>query len=469
MTGVRAFRATRWRWPEPAWTPLALVACAVLLGYVVATRGPAPAAALIVVPGGAYLVLRRPLNGLLLGAALILVVPYWYTLGVPQAAVFRIAALLALASCLFASGWRPVTVDLTVFLLAAVTFLGWLLRSDRSGLGPIVVNQLLPLGFYVSARVVPGVRVPRVMLMIFAAGVAGALSVYYEAAVGHAFFVDEQSYSWNASDSTIFRAGGVYGSPPGAATVLAMSALCGLPFVRSAVGRRRALSVGCLALIVGGCIVTFTRASVIGLGAGLLVYLWLSRSPLLRPSRVAVGAALVCCTVLLVLPALEQSTLFQRGVVRPGNLAGRASYWRLAIPIAETSAANLSVGIGSARMLAARQGGSIPAELAAAPVLIDHGTHNQYVLALVEQGLVGLGALVAWLAATVLMGVKRIRAGDPATAALVGSMIAFAVVLLANNAILHPPSFSIAAMTSGLLAARIIDRPAQKAPLAGAA
>jgi O-antigen ligase len=393
-----------------------------------------------------------------------LVVPYWYTLGIPQAAVFRVAAMLALASCLFASGWRPVAIDLTVFLLVVVTLLGWLLRSDRSGLGPIVVNQLLPLGFYVSARLVPEARVPRVMLVIFAAGVVGAFSVFFEAAVGHVFFVDATSYSWNASDSTIFRAGGVYGSPPGAATVLAMSALCGLPFVRSTVGRRRAVSIGCLALIVGGCVVTFTRASVIGLGAGLLVYLWLSRSPLLRPSRVAIGAALICCTLLLVLPTLEQSTLFQRGVVRPGNLAGREAYWRLAIPIAEADSANLSVGIGSARTLAARQGGNIPAELAAAPALIDHGTHNQYVLALVEQGLVGLSALVAWLAATVLTGVRRIRAGDPTTAALVGCMTAFAVVMLANNAILHPPSFAIAAMTSGLLAARLFNRPAREAP-----
>lgn len=441
--------------PRAAHSFALALGCALLLGYVVARFGASVAVALLLLPVGGYLLLRHPLNGLLFGLSVILIVPYWLTLGTAQSAVFRLASLVALLTCLFARRLRLTSVDMAVVALVAVAVLSWLLRDDQGGVGKILLNLFVPLSFYAAGRTVPPDSIPRIMTVALFAGTVGSLSVFYEAYIGHAVFIDPSSYSWNASDSTIFRAGGVFGSPPGAATVLAISSLCGVPAFRAAAGRRRLLVGCCLSLSVAGCILTFTRASVIGLAVGLVVYLALSRSPLLRPGRLMFGLLALIVVLLVALPTLEGSTRFQRGVVRPGNVTGRIQYWELALPIAKSSPHNLLFGIGPARTLVARQGGTISADLAGAPVLVSYGTHNQYVLALLEQGLLGLAALLVWLGTTIVRGLIGCRHKiDPTAAALTGAIVAFAIVMMANNAILHPPSLAIGALVSGLLVAR---------------
>jgi hypothetical protein len=53
------------------------------------------------------------------------------------------------------------------------------------------------------------------MAFAFLAGGVGALTVLYEAVVGHlAFGQSADTYLWNPSPSTDFRPGGIFGSPP---------------------------------------------------------------------------------------------------------------------------------------------------------------------------------------------------------------------------------------------------------------
>src|SRR5205807_6110245 len=151
--------------------------------------------------------------------------------------------------------------------------------------------------------------------------------------------------------------------------------------------------------------------------------------------------------LVLVLPQLQQSQRFQEALVRPGNLALRASYWQLALPIATSTPGTTLRGIGIEATVVPQFGGSVPARLGAAPALILNGTHNQYVLTFLEQGLIGLGLLVAWSVATLLTGLRALREPrDPHLAALIGATASCALVMLANNAMLHAPSFTFFAL-----------------------
>jgi O-antigen ligase len=446
--------------------PVSLIAVAALVsalavGYAIAAHGPKIAVAILAAPMVVW-VLARTNGGLSCAVALTLAVPYWYVLGTPQAAAFRVAAVCALATAVFARRVRPAVTDVAIGSIVLITVLGWVLQDDQAGVGKIVLNEMLPFAFYLSARTLPSDSVRPIAAIIVGAGTVGAATVIYEFLAGHVLFSDANSYSWNASVTTIFRPGGFFGSPPGASTVLALAILCGLPLVRDEQRKRRALLGAALATMLVACVLTFTRASLIGLGAGILVYLWLMRSALITPSRLIFAVSVLFATMTLILPQIERTTIFQRGVVRPGNLSARESYWGRALPIITASPHDLIFGIGTARTVIPRQGGTMPEALAISPVLVEHGTHNQYVLTTLEGGLIGLLALVAWLATAIGTGLRSVRrAGDALSAGLVSAMAAFAVIMLANNALLHPPSVAMAALVTGLLVARRSDGSAR--------
>jgi O-antigen ligase len=295
------------------------------------------------------------------------------------------------------------------------------------------------------------------MTVMVVAGAVGAVTVIYEAEVAHVVFADPDSYVWIASDSTIFRPGGIFGSPPGAAAVLAMTILVGLPLLADARGRQKFGLAACMGVSLLALVLTFTRAGVIALACGIVVYLLLTERRLVTLPRVTMAGIGITVFMLMVFPSLETNSTYQQGVVRPGNLSERESFWRLAMPIATANVQTMTLGIGSGSAAIGRaKNGSIPAELATSPVLVEHGTHSQYVMALLENGVIGLAALVAWLAAALAAAVKlaRRRAGAIA-AALAGALTAFAVIMVVNNALLDPPSFAMAALSSGLIVALV--------------
>jgi O-antigen ligase len=414
--------------------------------------GPTFAGAAILAPTTLFLLLR-PAAGLALGLAIVLAIPSWYVLGAEQLGVARVASLLALSSVLFGVRRRLQLPDAALATFVAVVVLGWILQNHQPSVGRIVLAEFVPLCFYVGARALPAAYRSRLFTVTVIMGTVGALTVIYEYLIGSVVFADPESYVWSGSSTTIFRPGGVYGSPPGAATVLVFTVLMGLPLLRTTRGLRKGLlnaALGCMGVAI---ILTFTRANLIALGIAMVAYLWLTGSTLLTPFKVGVVATCLVFASVLVLPRLESHTTFQQGLARSKTLSAREGYWRQALPIVTENTRNLLFGIGSEATLSARQGTNpVPGALASSPDLILHGTHNQYVLTLLEQGLVGLAAMLAWLGAVIANGARLARRHrDHALAALTSSMLGFAIAMLAGNHLLHGPSFALAALASGLL------------------
>jgi O-antigen ligase len=302
---------------------------------------------------------------------------------------------------------------------------------------------------------------------VFLAGTAGALTVLYEALAGHlAYGLSAETYYWNASTATVFRPGGIFGSPPGAATVLAMTAVCGLPVLRSWRGWRRIAGVACMLITLGAMVSTFTRAPLIGFAVAVVMYLFVSHSTLLRPARVVTALLIVAVGALLLLPRLESSSLFQKGLVRGGTFAARVVYWELALPIVTANSKNLIFGIGTEATAVTSEGGSAPPALAGSPALVTNGTHNQYVLTLLEEGILGLAALVAWLSVSIVAGVRSALAlRDPYAAALPAAVLVLAIVLLADNSLFDSSTMAVIGLITGLIVARrsgpaAVPRPA---------
>jgi O-antigen ligase len=293
------------------------------------------------------------------------------------------------------------------------------------------------------------------MSLALFAGSVGALTVIYEFVQGHVVYSDPTLYLWNSADGGLFRPGGIFGSPPGAATVLMYVIFFGLVGLKSLRGRARALGISCMAICAVALVLTFTRAPLIGAGAGLLVYLWLIRSPVLRPTRIVVAGISLTLALVVVLPVLQGTSLFQQGVARGGTLAARESYWKLALPIALATPHNFIVGVGTGMLEtpALSPDAPLPYLVARTPQVFENSLHNQYVTTLVEQGVVGLLALVFLLVATFVPAARAARAGsDPAYAALAATVVGMAVVLAIDTELLHTPSLIMFLVAAGFAA-----------------
>ena len=312
---VRDVDRRRWGRPKPmrasrSTLVVGAVIASVVLAYVLVHHSATMAIALIFLPVIVWLLFRSKV-GLVLGIALLLVVPYWYTLGSAQADVLRVASLAAASTLLFARRMRPSPIDWAVGIYAAVLILGWILQYDHPHAGRVVSEELTPVGFYIGARAIQPARVRLVFIVVLIAGTVGALTVLYEFAAHHVVFGNPTAYDWNATGSSIFRPGGIFGSPPAASTVLGFVIMFGLTCRSFLRGRRRFGATICVAICALALVLTFTRAGIIGAALAAILYMWLVRSPILRPLRVAWFAGVVTIVVLLILPSLQTSTSFQ--------------------------------------------------------------------------------------------------------------------------------------------------------------
>src|SRR5204862_511540 len=146
--------------------------------------------------------------------------------------------------------------------------------------------------------------------------------------------------------------------------------------------------------------VTFTRAGYLGVAAGALVFFLLGGSSVVTPARAAVGALVVMAVVaLVVLPRIEGTRLFNEGIVHPGTLTARVSYWSLARPLITDSREHLLFGRGVNALPTGNKTAADPLSggLAATPLLTTIGPHSQYVRILLEQGLLGISLMAVWL------------------------------------------------------------------------
>lgn len=431
----------------------ALGACLVgAVASVLASRSPTAALTLALAPPTLWLA-TRSYGGIAFGLVIVLTVPYWLSIGAAQATALRLASLIAASTILFARGLRPCFTDYALAMLVVIIVLGWLLQYDEPHVGHVVSTELTPLGFYFGARGISRQRSRLIMLVSLFAGTLGAGTVLYEFWRGHAIFIDPASYVWNASDSTVFRPGGIFGSPPGASTVLCIVILLGFAAARGLRGRSKAIAVACLITCSLALVSTLTRGGIIAAGAGLLVVLWLTRSRLVRPLRVMWFAAAVAALVVLLLPRIATTPTFQEAVVRSGNLGARESYWQTALPLATGSVHNFLFGVGTgiAEAPSISSQAPIPAAVAVAPTLTQNSLHNEYVSTLFEQGAVGVLALIVFLVSVFVPTARRARAaGDATCAAVAGCVVAIGLVMTVNTALLHGPSFAMIMVVAGL-------------------
>jgi hypothetical protein len=216
---------------------------------------------------------------LIVGTALILIVPYWFTIGPRQASVLRVASLLAFLAVVAmrtggdGSRYRLRVPDVAAICLVALVILSWVTdaRDPHESL-QLTLNAILPITFFFSVRCL-GIEVTRPLLWCaLLAGALASLSVFYELLLTHEpVFINARDYLWNARPGEIFRPGGVFGSPAAAAAVLSTTTLCGSALLRKTDGVQRLVVVACLALGAGATFATFTRAGVIGLAVGSVV------------------------------------------------------------------------------------------------------------------------------------------------------------------------------------------------------
>jgi O-antigen ligase len=292
---------------------------------------------------------------------------------------------------------------------------------------------------------------------LFFSGTAAALTVWWEALVSHSpLFVDKSTYYWNNTGQYIFRPGGVFGSPPGAAAVLAMTSICGLALIARSAGGRRTPMLLCLAVSIVALVFTFTRGGMIGFGIGLVVYVLLL-GPRMSAKAVYFGVVAMLGLALFVLPAVSGSGWYQKGVLRQGTLAERETFWSGAWPVIEDSRHSFLLGHGINSLVVGRPElpGTPAPDIAASPTLSRYSPHNQYIRTLVEQGLVGLALLVAAFLAVLLKAVSlalRVPGLRTPAAAAAGAVSAFAVISLVGDSLRHPPTFAVVATIAGLVA-----------------
>jgi O-antigen ligase len=147
--------------------------------------------------------------------------------------------------------------------------------------------------------------------------------------------------------------------------------------------------------------------------------------------------------------------VFQEGIVRGGNLSARESYWRLALPIAAANPHNLIVGIGTGVLEAPQSSAEapLPSLVATTPQVFENSLHNQYVTTLVEQGVVGLAALISLLTVIFVPTARAARAtGDVYYAALAATVVGMSVVLAMDTELLHAPSLIMFLVAAGFAA-----------------
>lgn len=431
-----------------------------MIGLVVATTlvklGMGGAVALVILPA-AGVVLLRSWGGLVLGIVMILAIPAWYTLGSAQLNVTRVASLLAAGSGViaFAKGQR-VSVRATDVALGAyllIVVLGWVLEDQHAHVSHVVTAEFSPLGFYIGARTVPAARARFVILAMLGAATVGAITVLYEVTRGHVIFTNPQTYGlWAGGSGFVFRPGGVFGNPPQAATTLGFVVVLGVAWLRLASGRYRVLVLAFLVICSVALVLTFTRASMIGVGAGIVVFLLLTRPMALRPLRLAWLVVVIAAVVPVVIPELRGTT-FQQGVSRSGTLASRENVWQLAWPMARSSIGSFMFGHGTGILEApfVTNAIAIPQDIATSPLTYTLGIQNQYLQGLVENGAIGVIALLALFATGITPAVRSARATrDPVSAALASAITGLMVVMLANTALYSHPVFALLLVALGL-------------------
>jgi O-antigen ligase len=450
---ARTRAATLLRGGQPM---LAGVAISIFVGYLVtrpSLRGvPLPtvvvATGIALIPVG-LVVLARPGACFLAAVALAIVVPQ------KTSHVWLLPPLLVgLGVLLERPRWRPTKADLWF-----AGWLGWLLVRWLAHPGlQIGLKEFAPMAlglcFYLFARtaVTPS-RVSSTLWWVLGAGTVGAVTVLVEWMLGHVIgaFNDPAQYQWSGGGGELYRPGGVFGGSPAAAIALAMILLSTLSLART----RPWLVRGCQAVILFAIVVTWARAGWVGLAGGAVVCALVL--PYRGKARVIYLLAAVGVAAFLAHGSIQNSQAYRLGVVRPGSATGRVTFLRQAWPLVTDSHRHLIFGRGFRAFMHPEFGTHDQATLDNWLLLNRGGPHNDYMRAILEEGLVGLVLLLGFLLAPVRLGVSRARsllAGSEErllVAGLTGAAVCYAVAGLFHDMSNNLEDLTVAALILGLL------------------
>ncbi len=457
-----ALRSLSVRWPRTVVAFFLMAVTALIFGRMIAHgRAGLVAMAALLLPA-ALIATIRPLRCITFGIALITIVPFTLALGTAQASVPRVAAVAALAPVVFkrrgAAVLRLSIVDLAVIGIVLAVFVSWAFGPHEPHSLRPAANYVLPLAFYPAARRYGRDHGALFLWVLLIGGALASISVWFEALVWHRpLFVDPNTYVWSGSSTTVFRPSGVFESPPGASAVLAMTSLAGLPLFATTLGLKRVTVLLCLASSIGAIMFTFTRGGMIAIAIGFALYAALM-GPTSWAKLIYSMMIVLLVGIVLVLPRVTDAGWYQKGVLRAGTFSQRQTFWANAWPVITDSPQHLTVGHGINSLVVG--GPELPGQqapdIAASPTLSTFSPHNQYIRTLVEEGVIGLGLILAWLLGALLKGLASVWSGGPLRrniAAATGAITSFVVISFVDDTLRHPPGFAVVALLSGLVIA----------------
>lgn len=432
--------------------PLLGMLLASMLVYVAARRGALPALAILVAAPLAYWIVRRQGNGYLLAVGVALVVPYFY------AHVWEIAPLAGgLGLVAGTARSRPRLVDLAVLTLALWLTASWLFHPQLGITTKIFVQGMLPFQFYLWTRLTLTERLlPKLQWLLLGGAALAALTVLLEAALHTVIFADPQRYQWAGDSSEVFRPGGIFGGSPPAGVALAILFLACAGMLRLPQRRLVRISLGILLVALTA---TYARSAFVALAGGAIVVAallpyrrWL---PVVLTAFALSIPAFAVATSPSTLSSLTTSKLVSSGVIRSYSNSDRLSFYRLALPLVADNRQHLLFGRGFEALEAP---GTEDAHVASDPLLIARGgPHNDYLRAVLEQGIVGLVLMLLWLGGTLTLGIRTVRALPAGSdrrlfvAGLTAAVAAYMLASLFHDMQHNIPDLSIAALVTGVL------------------
>lgn len=399
--------------------------------------------------------------GFLLAVGVLLVIPYWYNhVWLVAPTVVTVGLLAGRARTRF----HP--MDLVFALVVLVFTASWLFHPELQIPSKQFLQGILPFAFYLWARLsVDHMTLPRLQLVMLVAGGIAACTVLFEAAHGTAVFKDPLTYQWEGSATKVFRGGGIFGGSPTAATVLAMVLLAVIPVHHRAPKAARFFG----ALILLGIAVTLDRAGYLGLIAGAALFAIIL--PYRRWLRVGGFAAVLLVAALVVTnsPTLSrnitQSKLVTAGLVRGNTISTRQNLLADSLPLIDDSTSHLLFGRGFDAFEAFSGRRDLNMAVRTDLWLKQGGPNDDYVRTILEQGLLGLLAVVAWLLGSLACGIRacvRLPTGSAMRTTLAGlsaAALCYAVAASGHDEAHNIAALSIAALITGILvSAAVLSR-----------
>ena len=429
--------------PQRSGLPTAVLAvgASTVVGLTVVQRGPKLGVAMAASLAALAVVSLYPRRILLAvgSVAMMFAIPRNLALGPSAALAWRFTLVLGvgyLALTLLSDRSRNLRwtlADRALVLYVGVVLLSWVLRApDLSW--EVVLLVVSPAPIYAMARAIPAEQTRIILWTALIACSAGAVTVLIEFAAGRIIFssVDPTAYAWKGGGVNVFRAAGVFGSPPSAAAALLSTALASYPlyFSRNRGQALLAQSLGLIVVVAG--VVVFTRAPLIGflIGAGLLIIL---RT---RNAREARTTAFV--VALSAIAILQFATTINAGFARSNNtFAQRQGFWASSVPLITDSGESLLLGHGPLNLLTRlRTGQSVPASMGVGD-LASWSVHNYFLQVAIDTGLLGTILALAWLVFALAAGASetlrtRYIRPPPATYALGPALLVYVGGMMAS-------------------------------------